>query len=146
MNEIEKYLLSRKPTQCQVCQDKLFHIGSGQYKCRSCESVEYDDFGKIKALLDEKGSLPIYTISELTGVSMETIEFLLKDGQVELTENSKYFLDCGKCGCSIRSGRFCIDCATELAKGVQRIFYNEVGEKAKIQTNAKMHFLHTRKK
>lgn len=145
MTEIEKFLLNNKPVQCQVCQGKLFHIGSGQYKCNSCENIEFDDFGKIKKLLDEKGPLPIYTISEVTGVSMEMIEMLLKDGQVELTENSKYFLDCAKCGCSIRSGRFCMDCAKELAQGVQRIFYNEVGEKAKTQTKAKMHFLHTRK-
>ncbi len=144
MNEIEKFLLSNKPVQCEECGNKLFHIGSGKYKCSVCENVMMDDFGKIKALLEEKGPTPILTISQLTGVSVETIEMLLKDGQVEITENSKYFLECAKCRCSIRSGRFCTDCAKELASGVQRIFYNEVGEKPKNEVKAKMHFLNRR--
>lgn len=144
MNEIEKYLLGKKPVQCDVCGSKVYHIGRGEYKCSDCENVMLDDFGKIKALLEEQGPTAILTISEITGVSMQTIEMLLKDGQVELTEDSKYFLECAKCGCSIKSGRFCGDCARELASGVQQIFYNEVGDKPKKEVKAKMHFLNRR--
>lgn len=141
MNDIEKLLLTNKPTKCD-CGGKFFHIGGGKYECEKCGNLVLDDFGKVKQFLEENGTMPIMAISQCTGVSIEIIESLLKDGRVEISENSKYFLGCQKCGCAIRSGRFCIDCAKELAQGVQRIFYNEVGEKPK-NTNmqGKMHFL-----
>ena len=141
MNDVEKMLLLNKPTTCQ-CGRKLFYVGSGKYKCEKCDEIVLDDFGKVKQCLEENGVMPVAAISQYTGVSMEVIEFLLKDGRVEIAESSKYFLSCQKCGCSIRSGRFCIDCAKELAHGIENICYNEVGERPKhADAHAKMHFL-----
>ena len=141
MNDIEKLLLTNKPTKCE-CGGKLFHIGGGKYKCEKCGNLVLDDFGKVKQFLEENGTMSIMAISQCTGVSIEIIESLLKDGRVEISENSKYFLGCQKCGCAIRSGRFCIDCARELSQGIQKIFYNEVGEKPKnANMQGKMHFL-----
>lgn len=151
MTEIERYLLNKKPVECQLCKGKLFYVGGGQYRCIKCDNIELDDLGKIKKLLEEQGPLPFFLISEMTGISIEIIEILLKEGQITITDDSKYFLKCGKCGCSIRSGRFCVDCAKELAQGVQKVFYNEAGEKARMDVKAKedvkpkMHFFCTRK-
>lgn len=145
MNDLERMLITNKPTMCQ-CGGKYFHIGGGQYKCQNCNEIVLDDFGKVKQLLDTNGPMPILTISALTGVSSEVIEFMLKDGRVEIIEGSKYYLQCGKCGCSIRSGRFCIECAKELSGSIQKIFYNEIGEKPKyeVKQKGKMHFLNRR--
>ena len=141
MNDIEKLLLTNKPTKCE-CGGKLFHIGGGKYECEKCGNLVLDDFGKVKQFLEENGTMSIMAISQCTGVSIEIIESLLKDGRVEISENSKYFLGCQKCGCAIRSGCFCIDCARELSQGIQKIFYNEVGEKPKnANMQGKMHFL-----
>ncbi len=141
MSDIGKVLLTNKPVKCE-CGGKLFHIGSGKYQCETCGSLVMDDFGKVKQFLEENGVMPIVAISQCTGVSVEVIEGLLKEGRVEISENSQYFLDCQKCGCAIRSGRFCVDCAKELAQGVQKIFYNEIGEKPKEpKMQGKMHFL-----
>ena len=145
MNDVEKMLLLNKPTTCQ-CGSKLYYIGGGQYQCRKCDEITLDDFGKVKQFLNENGVMPVATISQCTGVSMEVIEFLLQDGRVEIAENSKYFISCQKCGCAIRSGRFCIDCAKELAHGIEKIAYNEVGERPKnIEVQGKMHFLNRNK-
>lgn len=130
MNNVEKMLLENKPTKCQ-CGGKFFHIGGGKYKCEKCGEQILDDFGKVKQFLEENGVSSAFVISQCTGVSMEVIEGLLKDGRVEIAENSKYFLSCQKCKCAIRSGRFCLECARELAGGVKKIFYNEIGEKPK---------------
>ena len=145
MNNVEKLLLTNKPTKCQ-CGGKLFHIGGGKYKCKTCEEVVLDDYGKVKQFLEENGAVPSMVISQCTGVSIEIIDSLLKDGRLEIVENSKYFLNCQKCGCAIRSGRFCIDCAKELAQGVQSLLYNEVGEKPKNENRqGKMYYLKNRK-
>ena len=141
MENVEKLLLTNKPVKCE-CGGKLYHIGSGKYKCQACDKAVLDDFGKVKQFLEENGATPIVVISQSTGVSTEIIEDLLRDGRVEITENSKYFISCQKCGCSIRSGRFCIDCAKELSHGIQKIFFNEIGEKPKkVDMQGKMHFI-----
>lgn len=143
MTDVERLMIDRKPVKCDKCSGKVFHIGGGAYHCESCGADILDDFGKIKRFLDENGPTPILVISQYTGVSTEIIEALLKDGRVEITEPSRYYLQCQKCGCSIRSGRFCIECARELSNGIQKIFYNEIGEKPKYdyEIKGKMHFL-----
>lgn len=148
MNNLEKVLISNKPVRCEKCQGKLFHIGGGKYQCEKCENIVMDDFGKVKHFLEENGPSTAPVISQATGVKIDIINMFLKQGRVEITENSKYFLQCEKCGCSIRSGRFCIDCARELTQGIQRIFFNEVGDKPKHKSDlqGKMHFLNKQEK
>lgn len=145
MKSIENVLLTNKPTTCE-CGGKLFHVGGGKYQCQRCDNVILDDFGKVKQFLEENGVKTIAEISRGTGVSMGIIEGLLTNGRVEIAENSKYFLACQKCGCAIRSGRFCMECAKELAQGVHKILYHEVGEKPKKDMQGKMHFLNRKNK
>ncbi len=57
-----------------------------------------------------------------------------------MTDIERLILDrkpvkCDKC--------FCADCARELSNGIQKVFYNEIGEKPKYDyaMKGKMHFL-----
>lgn len=148
MDVLGKILLESKPIQCSLCKGKLFYVGSGRFMCEKCEHIELDDFGKVKNFLEENGPAPSIQIAEITGVKTEVIDLLLKNGQLEITEGSRYYLQCEKCGCSIRSGRFCHGCAKELANGIKRMFYAEVGEKPKpeYEVKAKVHFFNKDKK
>ncbi len=143
MENLELYFINNKPTSCKSCRGKVFHIGGGRYQCKTCDTIILDDFGKVKQFLEANGPSTAPVIAQHTGVRMDVIEWFLKNGRVEIMENSRYFLQCERCGCSIRSGRFCIDCARELTGGIQRIFFQEVGEKPKKSTEmqGKMHFL-----
>ena len=145
-DKLEKFLIDNKPVKCEQCKGKLFHIGGGQYECEKCKNIVLDDFGKVKQFLEENGPSPAPIISQHTGVKIEIIDMFLKNGRVEIIEGSKYYLQCEKCGCSIRSGRFCIDCAKERVQGIQHIYFNEVGDKPKTSAEhqGKMHFLKKR--
>ena len=142
MNDIEKMLIMNKPMVCH-CGGKYCHIGGGKYECQKCREIVLDDYGKVKQFLGENGPAQAMVISAATGVSMEIIDYLLKHGSVEIVEGSRYYLQCSKCGCSIRSGRFCVDCAKELTHGIEQVFYNEIGDKPKyeVKQTGKMHFL-----
>ncbi|MBQ9118800.1 MAG: hypothetical protein IJY09_01945 [Lachnospiraceae bacterium] len=143
MKDLEKLLIDNKPIRCEQCGGKLFHIGSGKYQCEKCEHTVSDDFGKVKEFLETHGPAPAIVVVQETGVREEIIEMFLKKGRLEIVEGSKYYLKCEKCGCSIRSGRFCLECARELAEGVKRVFYAEVGDKPKQDATlkGKMHFI-----
>ena len=59
MGNSEKFLreefMENRPIRCEKCKGKLFYTGSGTYTCEDCEHVMLDDFGKVKAYLEEHG-------------------------------------------------------------------------------------------
>lgn len=147
--DLEKLLISNKPVMCEKCKGKLFYKGGGRYECGSCDYSVLDDFGKVKEFLELNGPTPMLLISQATGVEYEIIERFLKKGRLEIPEGSKYFLNCEKCGCSIRYGKYCPDCIKHVATGIKAVFHEDVGEKPKRTYNAemtgKMHYLKHKK-
>ncbi len=143
--KLEHLVINSKPVRCSECNGKMFYVGGGRYECETCGHIALDDFGKVKEFLEEHGPSPAVVISAATGVSQEVIDGFLKKGRVEIPEGSPYYLKCEKCGCSIRYGRFCADCAAQAVGKVKAIFNEEVGEKPKYELksekNGKIHFL-----
>ena len=138
---VENYLLKSKLVSCEVCGSSLYYIGIGQYQCKKCNEVFLDDYGKVRAFLEENGPCSAIVISKATGVDKDFIDILLHRGKLEIPENSKYFIKCERCGGSLRYGRICPSCAKVLASQMQQIKLEDVGEAPKsrnggIQSNA----------
>lgn len=136
--KLERMILENKPTICDECGGKMFYIGGGQYECEKCGYKALDDFGRVKGYIDEHGPSSAVIISEETGVKMEVIDVFLRQGRVEIPEGSRYYLKCKKCGCSLKYGRYCPDCAKELAGSIKAVFNAEVGERPKHEGNPDM--------
>ena len=145
---LEQLIIKSKPIECEACKGRMLYIGSGKYQCRECGYEELDDFGKVKAFLEENGPTPAMIVEKATGVRGEVINFFLKKGKVEIPEGSRYYLKCQKCGCSLRYGSFCSFCVKELAGDMEQMFNEDVGEIPKYELNpdmrGKMHFLNRR--
>ena len=145
---LEKLLVKKKPIFCEKCGGNLFYKGSGTYVCKDCGFKTLDDFGKIRQYTDLYGPAPMAVIAKATGVSKEVIASYLKSGRMEIPEGSKYYLQCEKCGCSIRSGRICERCASGSGSDAKAIFRAEVGDRPKSISNdandrnkGQMHFI-----
>lgn len=139
---LEKMLIENKPIRCEKCNGKLFYVHSGMYRCDRCGYEVYDDFGKVRKYLDENGPTPMPIVSQATGVSMEVLGILLRQGRVEIPDGSNFYISCEKCGCSIRYGHFCPACAKNLAGDVKGLLYADIGERPKKEgMNGKMRFL-----
>ncbi len=148
--KFEKEFLERKPTRCSKCKGRIRYIGGGYYECFDCGNLEVDDFGKVKDYIDENGSAPAIIISENTGVPVDIINVMLRQGRLEIPEGSPVYIECEGCGCSIRFGRFCPDCIRARTNNLQGAFFNpDVGEKPKKEVpkdDSKMRFLQLFKK
>lgn len=144
LSAFEKAVYERKNNVCPKCYGKLLFEGSGIYKCSECGRIVLDDFGKIRKFLDENGTASAIEIKKATGVSIRTIKKMLKNGKLEIPESSEYFISCERCGCDIRYGRFCPDCARHLNNNLTTVFSGDTGEKPR--TNGKMRFLDKRQK
>jgi hypothetical protein len=141
-----KDFIERKPTRCSKCRGRIRYIGGGKYECFDCGNEEIDDFGKVKEYIDENGPTPAVIISEHTGVPVDLINGMLRQGRLEIPEGSAVYIKCETCGCSIRYGRFCPDCIRSRTNSLKGIYFHpEVGEKPKRpgKQDGKMHFLDT---
>lgn len=142
---LEKLIIENKPIKCGECGNRVSYVSGGKYQCEVCGHEELDDFGKVKEYLDENGPTPALIIAKATGVRPEVIEMFLKKGRLEIPEGSKYYLECEKCGCSIRYGRFCPTCMKTLTGDKYCLFSEDAGEKPKHDMSGKMHFFGNKK-
>lgn len=127
----EKLLEKTKPVICGACGGKLAYNGGGAYKCGACDAIEYDDYGKVKKYLDEHGPTPAVYIARATGVNKDLIDMFLKRGKLEIPEGSKFYIKCEKCGCELRSGRYCEACASALKSKSKHVTAHDIGDRPK---------------
>ena len=130
--QLVKIILEKRPIACSECGGKLHYIGGGEYECMECSAHCLDDFGKVRKYLYEHGPTPAQAICAATGVSTFIVEELLKEGRIEVVENSKIFPRCERCGCAIRYGRICPDCAKKDTEKLRDGMREYIGEKPRV--------------
>lgn len=136
--DFEWLLSENRIEKCALCHNKMKYIGGGKYSCVYCGCEALDDFGKIKQFLDENGPATAAMISRETGVEIKVIDMYLKKGRVEIPDGSRYYLSCESCGCNIKCGRYCPDCIRKTANDIRDIFYEDMGDKPKLELNPEM--------
>ena len=128
------------PRVCPKCGGRYIFQGAGRYVCEDCGNEVYDDFGKVKAYVDEHGPTPAIVLAEVTGVSISKINKFLRQGRMEIPDGSGQYIPCERCGAPIRYGRFCPECAAILTKKLSAVLTSaDVGEKPKREMSGKMY-------
>ena len=100
------------PRICSKCSGPFEYMGAGEYKCKNCGNIEYDDYGKVRKFVDEHGPAPYHVVKKATGVNGKLVREYLD------TPSSKVSFDrkCSRCGCRIATGRLCSSC--QMLEGV----------------------------
>lgn len=89
--------------------------------CPTCRRDDEKDFQKVKEYLYDNPGANIPEVSEATGVDSKKIIDFLRAGRLEVGNDSNLILECENCGVSIRTGRFCDRCATDLQKELGQV-------------------------
>jgi len=143
MEKLEMLMIESKPTSCSQCGDRVFYIGKGKYICRTCESMNFDIYGKVRNFMRKNEKSSILYMSQAIGVDEDVIEMILGMEQVPILKDSKYFLECIHCGCSIRDGKSCAFCKREVAGDIRGLMYEDFQRKRRIlnpEMAGKMHY------
>ncbi len=143
MNAYEKFL-ERRPIMCPECGGKILMIEDGKYKCEECKKEILDDYGKVRKFLNENGPTPEYEVSQKTGVDQQVVHLFLRKGRLEIPNNSRIFIKCKKCGCSIRYGSYCMDCMKQTVGALAAAFHEDAGERPTNEPHreeGRMHFV-----
>lgn len=122
MTEAERIFMAYRPISCEQCEGKMFYDGDGMYHCMDCGAKDIDDYGIIRCFLEEHGPDTPAVISKETGVDLCVVNLFVKDGIARIPEGCSLFIKCRRCGCSIRTGRYCKDCTYEMAGGLRSSF------------------------
>ncbi len=104
---------------CVRCKRMFTYLGYGHFYCPMCKKTDEEDFKKVKNYIFENGTAPAMEVSEKTGISLERINQYLREGRLEIPENSPIFIKCEMCSIDIRSGRLCPDCASKLTHAMR---------------------------
>ena len=121
-NRMERLLTSEAykiPRVCEKCGGVLVFKGLGEYQCEECGEKAYDDYGKVRAYIEEHRGATAVEVEAAVGVSQKIIRRLLKDGRIEIAEGSKMFLHCELCDKPIRSGRYCPECEMKMHRSME---------------------------
>ena len=124
---------------CRKCRKLFNYPGYGLKYCPACMKEDEANRDKVKTFLRENGAANMYEISMGTGVPEHVIKAYLREGMLEIPEGSPIYIKCEKCGCDIRSGRWCQECAAKLSADLKGCFAG-VGEKPKVKLEGKMRF------
>ncbi|WP_167954825.1 hypothetical protein [Anaerosporobacter faecicola] len=110
------------PIKCPKCKADCREDDSQTYVCPSCGHEEPTDYGKVRTFLEAEGNSSAMIISRATGVSIGKINSFLRNGRLEIPEESDVFIGCRRCGINIRYGQYCPECANTLKKELQGEF------------------------
>lgn len=133
--------MKTKTEACGRCKRLFEYPGFGYKYCPLCKEIDNKQFDLVREYIYENGTATMVEIVEETGVQQKYIMQYLRESRLEIPENSPVFIRCDKCGCNIRSGKYCMDCVAKMAKDLNSMsVYYDAGEKPKEKQGA-MHFL-----
>lgn len=98
------------PQVCKECGGVMVYKGVGEYRCEDCNSLDFDDYGKVRAYIEENKGATAVEIEAGTGVSQKKIRRMLKESRLEVAAGSRMFMYCESCHKPIRSGTLCAEC------------------------------------
>lgn len=107
------------PRTCKECGGVLVFKGVGEYQCEDCGAKDYDDYGKVRQYIEEHKGATAAQIENAIGVPQRSIRQMLKDGRLEVSADSKVFLQCEVCGKLIRYGQYCPECETAVHRNIE---------------------------
>lgn len=99
-----------RPYVCKQCNGVMVFKGVGEYECENCGALDYDEYGIVRNYIEKHAKATMAYIAAQTGVSQKSIRQMLKEGRLEITQDSRSFLKCEMCGANIRSGSLCESC------------------------------------
>lgn len=128
---------------CKFCGTMFRYYGFGYGYCERCTPIDNELFHRVKDYIWAHGKVTMAQVSDATGVSIKQITQYLRDGRLEIPEDSEIFIRCELCGTDIRYGRYCQECATRSSKKLKsalKVDLFEIGEKPK-KMKGKMHYM-----
>ena len=81
-----------KPEVCSSCGGSLEYKGLGEYTCKGCGCVIFDDYGKVRNYLETHHGATLARTSAATGIGTNIIRQMINNDRLSVVYQDK-FLD-----------------------------------------------------
>ncbi|MCR5691394.1 MAG: flagellar protein [Eubacterium sp.] len=129
---------------CTSC-GRLFNYIRGERICPNCQKMLEDKFVEVKKYIRENPNADIKTVAEEMDVTVRQIHRWIREERLVFSDDSPIGIPCESCGVSIKTGRFCDKCRSNLAAGLKDAAGVNVpktmAERPKRKTDNRMRFL-----
>ncbi|PKM52689.1 MAG: flagellar protein [Firmicutes bacterium HGW-Firmicutes-7] len=129
---------------CVKCM-KLFNYVSGPSICASCRKSIEDQFKEVRLYIRKNPKATIPEVGETCNVDTKQIRQWIREERLSFSEDSAIGIECEMCGKTIRTGRYCDGCKTQIANNLDSAYKKtEVKEDNPYDskdTSSKMRFL-----
>lgn len=106
---------------CRECGAVFNYIG-GVRLCPVCKSALDDKFQEVKKYIEENKNATVGQTSEACEVSQKQITQWIREERLAFSEDSMVTFKCDSCGATIRTGRYCDRCKSEMTRGFMNMY------------------------
>lgn len=126
---------------CKQC-GRLYNYVGGTYKnlCPACADKIEAKFVSAKTYIEENPGASINEVSEAVEINVKQIEKWVREERLFFADDSPIGIPCEKCGKTIKTGRYCHDCATALEDTFKEMYRTDTTVKKTPRDN-KMRFI-----
>lgn len=129
---------------CKSC-GRLFNYMHGQRICQTCAKKLEDKFVEVKKFVRENPHVDIRELSQAMEVSVGQINRWVREERLVFSDDSPIGIPCESCGTTIKTGRYCDKCKSELASGLRHAAGLDVKKEPELRkpraTSERMRFL-----
>lgn len=126
---------------CKNCK-RLFNYIGGEKLCPKCRDLMEEKFQVVKKYVEDNQGANINDVAEECNISVKQIKKWVREERLAFSDDSLVGLDCERCGKLIHSGRFCKECAGNLADAMTEAYHVQpVGQIRRGSATGKMRFL-----
>ncbi|MCR5216674.1 MAG: flagellar protein [Lachnospiraceae bacterium] len=128
---------------CKQC-GRLFNYVGGLNRnlCPACIDALEDKFQEVRKYVDENPRCTIEDICMNNDVTSKQVEKWIREDRLFFSDDSPIGIACEKCGKTIKSGRFCKECADALGNQMDSLYraVNDMPQAPK-KSSSRMRFL-----
>ncbi|MGN0327476.1 MAG: flagellar protein [Lachnospira sp.] len=130
---------------CRSC-GRLYNYIGGSYRnlCPDCIRKIEDKFQDVKDYIEEHRAATISMISQDCDVSTKQIEQWIREERLVFSEDSPIGIGCEICGATIKSGRYCEQCKSNMVNNLGSMYGTKSAATApsnNTRDSARMRFL-----
>ncbi|MFC0272218.1 TIGR03826 family flagellar region protein [Metabacillus herbersteinensis] len=91
--------------------------------CEACYKKEENSYEAVYKFLRkrENRTAQLHEVIETTGVEEELILKFIRNGRIQISNFPNLSYPCGKCGASIREGKLCDNCETDIKSQIHQL-------------------------
>ena len=105
---------------CRKCR-RLFNYVIGPVYCAQCRQEMEDEFQKVKKYIQDNPGSDIRMVSEACEVDPMQIRQWVREERLCFSDDSPMGIACERCGITIKSGRFCAKCKSDMTKELKSV-------------------------